>query len=294
MTTRKATTPSLNVLELLRAARDHLAARGFDSPRLDAELLLARVLQCDRLQLYVAHDRPVSDEERAAYREMIKRRASGEPVAYILGEREFYGLEFQVDRRCLVPRPETEHLVDEALALVRGRERPRIADVGTGSGCIAVTLAHEIPGATVIAVDQETDALEVASANAGRLVPNADVVFLQGDLCDPLRGRGPFDLIVSNPPYISTAEMAELPSDVREYEPVTALQSGEDPIAYHLRLIAEGLPLLAGGGALVMEVGVDGAERLRKHVALRAVPDLAGVERVVVVTQDSATDPGRH
>lgn len=272
-------------MELLRAATDHLAARGCDSPRLDAELLLARALACDRLNLYVAHDRTVSDGERALYRELIKRRASGEPVAYILGEREFYGLTFHVDRRCLVPRPETEHLVDEAVSLLRGRDRPRVADVGTGSGCIAVSLAHQVAGASLFAVDADEDALDVARANAARLVPDADVTFLRGDLCAPLREHAPFDLIASNPPYITTAEMKELPKDVRGFEPDSALRAGEDPIAFHLRLVEEGLPLLSADGALVMEVGEDGAERLRKHVDARSVADLAGIARVVVVTR---------
>lgn len=274
----------MNVLEILRAAKDHLAARGCASPRLDAELLLTRALECDRLDLYVSHDRPVSEEERAQYRELVKRRAAGEPVAYILGEREFFGLTFEVDRRCLVPRPETEHLVDEAVSLLGGRARPRIADVGTGSGCIAVSIAHEVPGACLVAVDAHEDALDVARANAARLVPDADIRFVCGDLCAPLRDDGPFDLIVSNPPYISTAEMAGLPKDVRDFEPTSALHAGEDPIAFHLRLVEEGLPLLAEGGALVMEVGEDGAERLRRHGEVRSINDLAGVARVVVVT----------
>jgi release factor glutamine methyltransferase len=278
------TTPDLNVLELLRAAKDPLAARGCDAPRFDAELLLSRALGCDRLGLYVDHDRPVSDSERALYRELLERRGTGEPVAYILGEREFFGLMFHVDRRCLVPRPETEHLVDEAVALLSGQDRPRVADVGTGSGCIAVSLAHQFGGARLFAVDAQADALDVARANAARLVPDADVTFLCGDLCAPLREHAPFDLIASNPPYITTDEMAELPKDVRDFEPVSALEAGEDGIAFHLRLVEEGLPLLSAGGALVMEVGEGGADRLRKLMDVRSVADLAGIPRVVVVT----------
>jgi len=268
---------------LLRAAADHLAARGSDSPRLDAELLACRVMGCARIDLYVAHDRPLSEAETAAYRELVKRRARGEPVAYILGEREFYGRSFVVDRRVLVPRPETEHLVDEAVAFLRTRTSPRVADVGTGSGCIAISIASEVPGAQVIAVDLSADALQVARLNHERLAPDADITFLEGDLCVPLLEHGGFDAIVSNPPYISTQEMAALPRDVAEFEPKTALHSGEDPVAVHRRLMQEGLPLLRPDGRLMMEVGEGGAQILGGLSATRTVRDLAGVDRVVVV-----------
>lgn len=276
-------------LTLLRAAEEHLAARGIESPRLDAELLLARVLRCDRLKLYVDFERPAADHERAAYRELIRRRASGEPVAYILGEREFHGLMFAVDGRCLVPRPETEHLVDEVLSLIRDVENPRVADIGTGSGCIAISLARERADLTVDAVDASSDALAVARANAERLAPGR-VTFFEGDLCSPLRDRAPYDVIASNPPYITTAEMAALPRDVGEFEPHGALHCGDDPVAFHRRLVREGAALLKPRGSLVMELGDTGARPLTAWVEgagearIRTVADLSGVARVAVVT----------
>jgi release factor glutamine methyltransferase len=268
----------------LRAATDHLAARGSDNPRLDAELLLCRALRCQRIDLYVAHDRPVGEAELGEFRAFVGRRAGGEPVAYILGEREFHGLSFFVDRRVLVPRPETEHLVDEALSVLEGIKCPRVADVGTGSGCIAISIAKEIPTAEVFAVDVRAEALEVARANRERLVPDAHIRFFEGDLCAPLAGHGPFDAIVSNPPYVSTGEMASLPRDVRAFEPASALHCGDDPVAVHRRLIEQGLPLLSANGALLMEVGSDGARRLGGDVVSRTIPDLSGTQRVVVVT----------
>lgn len=280
------------MLELLRAAADHLAARAYETPRLDAELLLARALQSDRLRLYVEHDMPVADEVRATYRELIKRRASGEPVAYILGEREFYGLVYHVDARCLVPRPETEHLVDEALAHLVGCEAPRVVDVGTGSGCIAISIAHRRPDALVVATDRSSEALEVARGNAGRLVPAGDVAFFEGDLLAPVADLAPFDLVASNPPYITRDEMTQLPLDVRAHEPPLALDSGDDAVAFHKRILEMSEPMLAPAGAVVMELGDGGAAALapwldarRKIWCCRTVQDLAGVARVLVCTR---------
>jgi len=284
------------VLELLRAATEHLAARGGDDPRLDAELLLAQVMGTDRLGLYVEHDQPVDDAVRTGLRALVKRRAAGEPVAYILGRREFHGLDFEVDGRCLVPRPETEHLVDEVLAVVASRRwpSPRVLELGTGSGCIAVSLAHELGKVRVVATDVSEDALAVARANAARLVADADISFRVGDLWEPAAGDGPFELVVSNPPYISTAEMERLPVDVREYEPGPALDSGsEDPVAFHRRIIAACGDLLAPDGVALFELPDEGAAILAPWLAelsefrCRTVSDLAGIPRVLVIERVS-------
>lgn len=286
------------VLELVKAAAAHLASAGSEEARLDAELLLGRVLGKERLDLYVGYDMPVADEDRAAYRELVRRRARGEPVAYILGIREFHGLEFQVDRRCLVPRPETEHLVDEAAAFLGGRPAAagdRVADVGTGSGCIAVTLARRFPGTGFVATDRSAGALEVARANAGRLAPASAITFLEGDLVAPLRSLAPFVLILSNPPYIPESDRADLPRDVREHEPGMALFSGEDALGFHGRLLAEGWGLLGEGGAMILELpaghGREAADlvgRVRPGAGCRIVRDLAGHDRVLVVRRPEA------
>lgn len=278
------------VLKLLRAAAGHLSSRGIDSARLDAELLLARVIDCDRLALYVRHDMPVDDAARGRYRELVRRRAAFEPVAYLLGEREFHGLTFRVDARCLIPRPETEHLVDEALAWLETRPGSRAVDVGTGSGCIAITVAAKASDVTVHAVDRSADALELARENARRLAPDRPPVFHEGDLLAPVAQEGPFHLVLSNPPYITSAEMRDLDVGVRDHEPAMALDSGRDPLAFHRRLLSESRGILAPNARLLMELPDDAreaAERLvseiRPDATVAFVRDLRGVDRVLVV-----------
>ncbi len=281
------------VLELLRSATTHLAEHGAEDARLDAELLLARVLGCDRVGLYVAHDRPVGDEDRAAFRELVRRRSRGEPVAYILGQREFHGLSFQVDRRCLVPRPETEHLVDEAVRRLRSRPpdapAPRILDLGTGSGCIAVSLAREFPGAHVTAVDLAPEALEVARRNAQALVPDALLRFLEGDLFSPVPPGESWDLVLSNPPYIGDAEWGDLPTEVRAFEPPLALRAGPDPWIYYDRILGGVRGRMSPGGAVILELPGDPSPPvgrwsplLAPETPLRVLADLAGRPRVLV------------
>lgn len=248
------------------------------------------------MDLFLRHDMPVDGAARAAFRTLIRRRARREPVAYILGEQEFQGLTFKVDRRCLIPRPETEHLVDEALSWLRarfeaGERRPRVVDVGCGSGCIIVSVKHAFPRASCLAVDASAEALEVAGENAARILPEGGIEFFQGDLLEPVATRAPFDLILSNPPYVTTEEMSGLMPDVREHEPRQALDSGADPLAFHRRLLREGLPLVAAGGALMMEMpeagGTDLAEIVDEgggeELRWRTLPDLAGIQRVFVV-----------
>ena len=179
---------------------------------------------------------------------VVRRRAAGEPTAYILGEKEFYGIPITVDPRCLIPRPETEHLVDEALTWLRARSadfarrrRPAtVVDVGTGSGCIAVALAQEFSAVKILAVELDAGALDVARGNVQRLALESRVSLLQGDLLEPAREEAPFDLIVSNPPYVTSAEMAEVPATVRDFEPRSALSPGDDGLVLHRRLVEEG------------------------------------------------------
>ena len=272
------------VLDVIRWTAGRFAERGLPSPRLDAELLVAEVLALPRVQLYVQFDRLLSDEERGALRELVRRRQAGESVAYLVGRKEFWGLDFVVDSRVLVPRPDTETLVEEARARLAGVAGPRIADVGTGSGAIAVTLAKLLAGAVVFASDVSGAALEVARGNADRL--GAAVTFVEGDLEAPLVPHAPFDLIVANLPYIPSGEMADLPADVKT-EPALALDGGTDGLTLVRRLCAVAPPLLAPGGTLALEIGagqaaatvalLDGAGF--GDVATRR--DLGGIERVV-------------
>lgn len=276
------------VLDVIRWMAERFGERGLSSPRLDAELLVAHVLALPRVQLYVQFDRALEPEELAAIRGLIKRRQAGESVAYLVGKKEFWGLEFAVDARVLVPRPDTETLVEEARARLTGwadpLQPPRIADVGTGSGAIAVTLAKLFPEAIVFATDLSPGALEVATGNATKL--GVTVSFLEGDLDAPLEPHAPFSLVAANLPYIASADMPTLPADVRT-EPATALDGGIDGLALVRRLVAAAPRLLIPGGALVLEIGAGQADATRalfdtaRFVDVQTRRDLGGIERVV-------------
>jgi release factor glutamine methyltransferase len=263
----------LTLAEVLQGATEYLAARGVDSPRVDAELLLGRALGLQRIELYTHHDRPLTESERAAARELVRRRGTREPLAYVLGDWGFRRLTLKTDARALVPRPETEVVVDRCLALLDETEEPRIADVGTGTGAIALALKHERPDAVVVATDASADALALARENA--VANGLDVELVQADLLDGV--EGPFDLVVSNPPYVDALEIGGLPPEL-DYEPHDALvDRGQTS-----RLIES-----ARFGWLVLEVH----ERRADHVAaqlgaagfadVRVTPDLALRPRVV-------------
>ena len=228
---------------LLTWTTDWLAARGSDSPRLDAEVLLSFVRGCPRIALYTAFDVPVGEEERSRFRGLVKRRGEGEPVAYLVGNREFFSLSFAVTPAVLVPRPETEGLVVRLLDLCRPAAvdggRVRIVDVGTGSGAIAVTLAKHLPHADVVATDISAAALAVARDNAARHGVSGRIEFLECDLLDDPRAAGPWHAIVSNPPYVRDDEFDALPRDVRLHEPRGALVSGPTGVEVIGRLAAE-------------------------------------------------------
>jgi release factor glutamine methyltransferase len=282
------------VLDVLRWTTARFEARGLETPRLDAEILIAHALGLTRVQLYVQFDRPLTMPERTAVRELVRRRQTGESVAYVIGKKEFWGLELAVDARVLVPRPDTETLVDEALArlaeMTAARPEgaaaapPRLADVGTGSGAIAVVLAKQRPDALVSASDVSPDALMVARANAER--HGAAVTFVEGDLAAPLAALAPFDLIAANLPYIPSGDIDALAVEVRA-EPRLALDGGGDGLALVRRLVADTPALLAAGGALVLEVGAGQAHAAAALLEtagfrdLRLRRDLGAIERVV-------------
>ena len=273
---------------LLAWTTDWLTARGSDSPRLDAEVLLAHVRSCPRIALYTAFDTPVSDAERARFRELVKRRGEGEPVAYLVGSREFFSLPFAVSPAVLVPRPETEGLVIRVLDLCRAAESPRIIDVGTGSGAIAVTLAKHLPRARLMATDLVPAALEMARANARTHGVADRIEFVESDLLDDPRTAGPWDIIVSNPPYVREDEFESLPRDVRLHEPRSALVAGPTGVEFVERLAVAAAGALQPGGWLVVEVGPSVAEAAGAVLASRSglavgptLSDLAGHARIV-------------
>jgi release factor glutamine methyltransferase len=274
--------------KVVRWASDDFRARGIENPRLEAELLLAYALGLDRMRVIVEGERPLAAEELTRYRDMIQRRRKGEPVAYIRGQKEFYGRVFRLDRRVLVPRPDTEILVEVALARTRERSlSARVLDLCTGSGCVAITLAAERPTIKVDAVDVSPDAIAVARENAVRLGTVFPIRWLVGDLFAPLEAAARYDLITANPPYIPEAEIATLAPDIRLFEPRAALSGGEDGLEVIRRIVAGAPARLLPSGVLALEVGseqADAVARLFVEAGLQKVErakDYGGHERVV-------------
>lgn len=264
-----------------------LTERGSDSPRLDAEVLLAHVRGCPRILLYTAYDEVVADELRSRFRELVRRRGGGEPVAYLVGGREFYSLQLTVSPAVLVPRPETEALVVRVLDLCREAASARIVDVGTGSGAIAIALAKHLPRAILVATDLSAAALDVARGNAERHGLTERIRFVESDLLAAAELAGPWDVIVSNPPYVREDEFASLPRDVREYEPRAALVAGPRGVEVIERLAAAAVGRLNPGGWLVLEAGPAIAAEVERLLAATAglelgptLKDLARLPRV--------------
>lgn len=252
---------------------------GIASARLEAQLLLAHVLGCSRVQLYTGFDKPLAEPELAGYRELIKRRLAGEPVAYLLGEQEFWGLPLHVDPAVLVPRPDTETVIEVAVARLRARPDPAAAisilDLCTGSGAIALALAKELPNARVVATDVSPAAAAIAARNAERNQLADRVEVRTGDLFAPVAGER-FDLIASNPPYIASAVIPTLSREVRR-EPVLALDGGPDGMAFYDRICAAAGAHLVPGGALVVEHGFDQAEAVHARFAAAGFTEIAVV-----------------
>ena len=276
------------ILEVLNWTTTRFAERSLPSPRLDAELLAAHAFGLARIQLYAQFDRPLSADELARFRELVKRRQAGEPVAYIVCRKEFWSLDLAVDQRVLIPRPDTETAVEAALALLPADAPARVCDVGTGSGAIALAIRKERPQATVVAIDLSAEALAVAEDNAQRL--GLSVEFRQGDLLAPLAAEptlDPFDVIVANLPYVPRADLPGLAPEVQA-EPLLALDGGVDGLNLIRRLAAAAGAHLRPGGALVLEIGAGQAAatgKICEQAGLGGVimrRDLAGIERVVV------------
>jgi release factor glutamine methyltransferase len=259
------------VLKVIQWTTEYLRLKDIEQPRASAEVLLAHVLRMERIQLYLNYDRPLIPSELASYRELIRRRAAREPTQYITGKQEFWSLELEVSPDVLIPRPETELLVEEALKLVRGSSKC-VLDLGTGSGAIAIALAHECPAIQVIATDRSCKALLVARHNASCHHVDDRITFVSIDLFDGFSPSSAlFDVIISNPPYIGENEFSQLAPEIIQYEPSTALLAGPQGLAVIRRIIGAAPTHLKGYGSLLMEIGAGQAEILRDELSQEPV-----------------------
>jgi release factor glutamine methyltransferase len=302
----EATEQQWTIKRLLEWTTDYFKTVNPDSPRLDAEVLLGEVLGCQRVMLYTQFDRVPEENLLARFREAVKRRGAGEPVAYIVGHWEFYSLDFEVNSHVLIPRPETEHLVVAALdAAKQIADRPiRVLDIGTGSGCIAIALAKHLDDCRIGAIDVSAAALEVAARNVAKHQLDDRIRLMQGDLFAALpTGSAPVDLIVSNPPYIGTAEVDTVDPSVRKYEPDQALFAGNDGMQIIDRLVQQATNWLKPGGFLIFEISPFIVDQCMAHFRsdstestdstdaeanpspwahVNLIKDLAGNQRVIV------------
>jgi len=274
---------------LLDWTAQYLAKKGCEYARLDAEVLLAHVLGCPRIGLYTRHADPASPEARDRYRELIRRRIEGCPVAYLVGYKEFFSLRLTVSPAVLIPRPESEFVVMEALRLAKTMKAPSAIDIGTGSGNIAIAFAHEHPGARVTAVDVSGEALELARRNAETHGVLNRIRFVQGNLFEVVPAGETFDFVLSNPPYIPNDDIAGLPPGVRDYEPHAALDGGPDGFAVFDALVAQSAAHLRPGGYLIVEIGAPqekgACERIEAAESYELTPtvhDYSGHPRVVI------------
>ena len=251
----------MTVREILNEATRELETAGMETARLDAEVLLAFCLNCDRLEFLKNPDMQISKSQLAVFNKLVSRRLKWEPVAYITGRKEFWSFTLEVNKGVLIPRPDTEIILEEALAVGKNIIAPRIADIGTGSGAIALALAKELPEPKITAMDISRAALKVAKKNARNLKLGKNIEFLKGDLFAPVKGL--FDIIVSNPPYISAAEYEELPRGVKDFEPKIALLAGQTGVEFYEKLIYQSKNHLKKDGWLLMEIGAPQAEKIR-------------------------------
>ena len=277
----------MQLKQALTSAVEQLESSDVGSPRLNAETLLMFVLGTNRAYLYAHPERELTKEEQVRYDEVIAQRAGDVPSQYITGHQEFWGLDFLVSPAVLIPRPETEHLVETVLKLASEVPGPRIVDVGTGSGCIALALAHEVKSAEIYGVDLAAEALEIARANAARLQLDGRVRFLQSNILEALAGRRDFDFVVSNPPYVGFNEADKVQRSVFTYEPKMAVFAGDNGLDVIRPLIKQAHPALKRGGYLAMEIGFSMCDPV---LALldppvwdepTVVPDLQGIPRVI-------------
>jgi release factor glutamine methyltransferase len=282
------------IRRLLEWTSSFFSRKGVDSPRLAAELLLAHVLKLPRIKLYTNYEKVVEEHDLAAYRELVRRAAEHEPIAYLTGRAHFFNLEFEVTPDVLIPRPDTETLVENVIQLIRhqsGMDSPRILDLCTGSGCIAAAVAHHVKGASVVATEINPAAAVLARRNVERLGLSERVIVEEGDLFGPLERmveRLPFQLILGNPPYVPTGQIPGLDKNVRDFEPVVALDGGLDGLAIHRRILEEAPGHLSAGAYIFLEIAFDQGELAMQlagqhpqFVETKILKDHAGNDRVL-------------
>ena len=288
-TSESANTPEVwTVKKVLDWTIGHLKQHGCESARLDAEILLAHSRNCRRIQLYTEYDAPLTPEERATMRDLVSRRAAHEPVAYLVGFREFFGVEFDVEPGVLIPRPDTETLVMTALKVAKDLPSPRLLDVCTGTACVPVAIAENCAAAVLTAIELGDQAHQIARRNIDKHGLTDRITLLQGDLFSPLASDASFDIITANPPYVTNEEMNTLPPDIRLHEPELALRGGADGLDIVRRLIPEAAARLTDAGTLLLEIGSqqgDDVCRLfattNQYEPAQVVRDLGGCTRVV-------------
>jgi len=277
----------LTVLEIIKRTTEFLEKRGVESARLNAELLIGHALGLKRMQLYLQFERPLTEPELEKIRPLVKRRGNREPLQYITGETDFSGLKLKVDRRALIPRPETEYLIEQVLGRVTSPPAA-ILDLGTGSGAIALVLAAKYPAAAVTAVDQSADALALARENAGALGLAARVNFVQSDWFSALPAGTRYELIVANPPYLSDGEVGEAQPEVKDFEPLAALSAGTDSAVDLRHILREAHSRLTAGGLLACETGIAQHAQLLPlatetgYARTESLRDLTGRERYLL------------
>ena len=279
---------AMRVIDLINVATEHLKAKGFDNSRLEVERLLGSVLGLSRIDLYMEFERLLAGNELVQFRLLCKRRLAHEPLQHILGSAGFREIEIKTDRRVFIPRPETEILVQTAVEFLKTRDEPLAADLGTGSGAIAISVAYEVPEAHIIAVDISDDALMITAQNARKMGVEKCVTLVSGDMLDGLKSRGLFDAILSNPPYVKTHDIEQLQPEIRDFEPVTALDGGADGFKYLDSIAADAHMFLKPGGLLLLECEGEQAEKVKDKLEtvscyreIEIILDLAGKKRIV-------------
>jgi release factor glutamine methyltransferase len=295
------TSGTWTVRRLLEWTPGFFAKKSVDQPRLAAELLLSHVLKIARIQLYTGYDRVVGEAQLAQFRDLVRRAGEQEPIAYLTGTAHFFSLEFSVNRDVLIPRPDTETLVENVLQTVRhqpGLEAPRVLDLCTGSGCVAIAIAKNLKSANVIAIDISEKAAVIAKKNVEQLGVADRVMIEVGDLFDPMKSivdARPFDLIVANPPYIASEQIPGLDKSVRDYEPMLALDGGPDGLVIHRRILAKATDHLLPGGRVFLEIAFDQGAAAREmagkfpaFVEPRILKDFGGRDRVLALKLPAA------
>ncbi len=282
----------LTVLESIKLSTEYLEKKGVESPRINAELLLAHILNCKRLDLYLTFDRPLSEEEVTLYRTFLKRRAGFEPLQYIVGSVEFYGFPFYVNSSVLIPRQETEILVEEVIEHNKNKPGIKILDIGTGSGNIAISIAKNLPGSEVIGTDISKEALTIAVKNSVLNCMENQVRFIENDILNSYPEEKNFDVIVSNPPYVSINDFEKLRPELKVYEPRQALTDNADGLIYFKEISTRAKKLLIPGGRLYFETGEGQSAAVKKileennYSSIRIKNDYLDIERVISGVMD--------